>query len=220
MGAESPAPTQTHLVGAGRSQGALLHAFGGTPRQALAFHAGQRALQHAVAPVGKDHAGAQRALDRGGGQIRAGCAGGKGGDVQAFARGAVPVGRIRRALKGNAAAGEVLRKTAPTGEIQLLGGLELIEIAFQPRPLGQQAEDPPLVEHVDVVLPDHVIDGTQLASIADQQRRQTCETVTHQVWVLSPLGSGMESAKPARNTGWAKPSGATSAAAPRGAPAE
>ena len=97
-------------------------------------------------------------------------AGGEGGDVQALARGAVPVGGIGGVFEGDAAAGEILREAAPGGEIQLLGVLELGEVAFQARALGQQAEDAPLVEHVDVVFPDHVVDGAQLAAVADQQR--------------------------------------------------
>src|SRR5690348_7201131 len=64
-----------------------------------------------------------------------------------------------------------------------------------------------------MVLPDHVIDGTELASVTDQQRGQTCEAIAHQ-WTS---GSGIDSAKPARKTGCANPSGATLGAEPSGA---
>ena len=46
----------------------------------------------------------------------------------------------------------------------------------------------------------------ELAAVADQQRRQAGEPVAHQL----TSGSGMASAKPARKTGCANPSGATS----------
>jgi len=115
-----------------------------------------------------------------------------------------------RVFEGDAPAREVLREAAPGGEVQLVGRLQLRQVTVQARSLGQQAEDPPLVEHVDVVLPDHVIDRAQLAAVSDQQRRQTCEAVSHQL----TSGSGTETAKPARNTGCGKPSGATSGALP------
>ena len=191
----------------------LFHHFRGPARRALGLHAAGDFLQHAVAPVGEHHAGAQRAFDGGGGKIRPGSAGGEGRDVQAVARRAVPIGRIGGVLEGDAAAGEVLRKSAPGGEIQLLGVLELRQVVVQPRPLGQQAENAPLVEHVDVVLPDHVVDGAEPAAVSDQQRGQARDAIAHHL----TSGSGMASANPARNTGWAKPSGATSAADPRGA---
>src|SRR5271157_5034754 len=145
----------------------------------------------------EEHAGAQGALDGGSGKIRAGGARGKGRDVQALAHGAIPVGRIGGVFKGDAAAGEVLREPAPGSEIELIGGLELGEIAFQAGTLGQQPEDAPLVEDVDVILPDHVVDGAQLAAVSDEQGGQTCETVAHQL----TSGSRTETANPARKTG-------------------
>src|SRR5262249_24081156 len=44
---------------------------------------------------------------------------------------------------------------------------------------GQKAEDAPLVEHVDVVFPDHVVDGAELTAVADQRGRQTGEAIAH-----------------------------------------
>ena len=134
--------------------------------------------------------------------------------MQAVSHGAIPIVGVRRVLKRNATAGEILREAAPGSEIQLFGLLELREIAFQARAFGEQAEDSPLVKHVDVVFPDHVIDRAELAAVSDQRRRQACEAIAHQL----TSGSGIASANPARKTGWAKPSGATSGAAPHSAP--
>jgi hypothetical protein len=198
-----------------RSERLLFHAFRRTPRKPFGLHLGgpttscnmpSRQFANTM-PV-------RRApLMAGAGQVRAGSAGGERRYMQALAGGAVPIGRISRVLERDAAAGEVLREAAPGSELELVGGLELGQVAVQARSFGEQAEDAPLVEHVDVVLPDHVIDGAQLAAVPDQQRRQTCEAVSHQL----TSGSGMETAKPARNTGCGKPPGATSGAAPRGA---
>src|ERR1039458_750535 len=128
--------------------------------------------------------------------------------------GCLGLGAFFGAVGAWSAAGEILRETTPGGEIQFLGVLELGEVAVQPRTLGQQAEDSPLIEHVDLVFPDHIVDGGQFTAVTDQQRGKACEAVAHQC----TSGSGMASANPARNTGWAKPSGATSAAAPSGTP--
>ena len=205
---------EAHLVAAGGAQRLLFDALRGTARHALGLYAGQDVLQHAVAPLREDHAGAQRAFDRGTRQIGPAGARGKRRDVQAVARRAIPIRGVGGVFEGDAAAGEILREASPGGEIQLLGVLQLREVAVQPRTFGQQAEDPPLVEHVDLVLPDHVVDGRQLAAVTDQQRGKACEAVSHQC----TSGSGMASANPARNTGCANPSGATSAAAPSGTP--
>src|ERR1019366_8287176 len=105
-----------------------------------------------------------------------------------------------------------LRESAPRCEVQLLGVLELRQIIVESRPFGQQAENTPLVEHVDMVLPDHVVDRAKPAAVSDQQRGQACDAIAHHL----TSGSGMVSANPARNTGCAKPSGATLAADPRG----
>ena len=134
--------------------------------------------------------------------------------MQALAGRAIPIGGVSGVFEGDAAAGEILREASPSSEIQLLGVLELGKVAVQPRTLGQQAEDPPLIEYVDLVFPDHVVYGGQFAAVTDQQRRKACEAVAHQC----TSGSGMASANPARNTGCANPSGATSAAAPSGTP--
>src|ERR1039458_2986914 len=97
------------------------------PRPPLALHTVQHFLQHAVAPVRKHHAGAQRSLEGGAWQVRPRRARGERGDVQAVAHGAIPISRIRRVLKWYAAAGEILREATPGSEVQLLGALELRE---------------------------------------------------------------------------------------------
>ena len=119
----------------------------------------------------------------------------------------------RRHFERNAAAGEILREAAPGGEVELIGPLELRQVAFQARAFRQQAEDAPLVEHVDLILPDHVVNGGKLPAIADQQRSQAGDTVSHQA---ACSGMGTASANPDRKTGWGNPSGATSGAAPTG----
>ena len=93
------------------------------------------------------------------------------------------------------AAGEILGESAPRGEVQLVGFLELREVAFQARALGQQAENAALVEDVDVILPHHVIDGRQLLAVADQRGSQACDAILH---AGTFSGTGSESAKPAR----------------------
>ena len=95
------------------------------------------------------------------GKVRAGRPAANVGIFRGIARGAIPVGRICGVLERNAAVGEILREAAPGGEVELVGLLQLRQIAFETRPFGQQAEDAPLVEHVDVVFPDHVIDGAR-----------------------------------------------------------
>src|ERR1039457_3582383 len=173
---------------------------------------GCNVVEHAAVPIGADHAGAERALNGRSGQIRPRSAGRERRDVQALAAGAIPIGGIGRRFERDAAAREVLREPAPGGEIQLIGALQLRQVAIQARPLRQKAEDAPLVEHVHLVLPDHVVDGRKLASVTNEQRRQTSQSISHAV---TCAGSGIDKAKPARNTGCAKPSGATSGAAPR-----
>src|SRR5262249_21658162 len=152
-------------------------------------------------------------FDGGRGKIRARRSGRECGDVQALACRAVPVVRIRRVLERNAPSRKILRKPTPRREVQLVGFLELRQVTFQARTLRQQPEDPPLVEAVNRILPDHVVDGAQLAAVTDQQRRKACEAISHH----PASGSGTETANPARKTGCGKPSGATSGAAPRGA---
>src|SRR5260370_27743689 len=115
-------------------------------------------------------------------------------------------------LKRNAAVGEVLRESAPRREIQLVGLLQLRKITFQARTLGEQPEDAALVEHADVVFPHHVVDSRQLLAVAHQDGRETSEAISHD----GACGIGIATAKPARYTGWGNPSGATSAAEPRG----
>ncbi len=67
---------------------------------------------------------------------------------------------------------EVLRKAAPRGEIELGGFAQLDQITFQARAAREQLEDAVLVENVDLVFPDHVIDGREFAAIADEHGRQ------------------------------------------------
>src|ERR1035437_7589131 len=183
-------------------------------RHTLGLDARQDVLEHTVAPLREHHAGTQRAFDGGAREIGSTGARGKRRDVQALARRAIPIGGVSGVFEGDAAAGGILRETPPSGEIQLLGVLELGEVAVQSRTFGQQAEDPPLIEHVDLVFPDHIVDGGQFAAVTAKQRGKACEAVAHQC----TSGSGMASANPARNTGCANPSGATSGAAPSGTP--
>ena len=82
-------------------------------------------------------------------------------------------------LERDAAAGEILRESAPGSEVQLLGFLQLREIAVQARAFGKQSEDAPLIEHIDVILPDHVIDGREPLPVADQSGREARDAVFH-----------------------------------------
>ena len=50
---------------------------------------------------------------------------------------------------------------------------------LQARTFGKQSENSALIEHIDMILPDHVIDGREALAIADQRRRQTGEPVFH-----------------------------------------
>src|SRR5262249_37109485 len=115
-------------------------------------------------------------------------------------------------LKRNAPAGEILRKAAPGREIELVGFLKLAEIGVQPRSLCQQFENAPLIEHVHMILPDHVVDRRQPLAVPDQHGSQTCQPISHEVAALS--GTGSASATPDRNTGCGNPSGATFTAVP------
>jgi hypothetical protein len=80
--------------------------------------------------VREHHAGTQRALDGGSGEIGPGSAGGEGGDVQTIAGGAIPICGIGGVFERNAAAGEILREASPGGEIELIGPLELRQAGF------------------------------------------------------------------------------------------
>ena len=97
--------------------------------------------------------------------------------------------------KGMRRSAKFCAKPPHEAKSSLSARLELREIAIQARALGQQLEDAPLVEHIDLVLPDHVVDGGKLAAVADQHRRQAREAVSH--GVACP-GIGIASAKPAR----------------------
>ena len=73
--------------------------------------------------------------------------------------GPLPILRRAGMLEWNAAPGVVLRKAAPRGEVELVGLLQLREIAFQTRTFGQQPKNAPLIQNVDVILPHHIVDG-------------------------------------------------------------
>ena len=51
-------------------------------------------------------------------------------------------------FEGNAAIGEVLRKSAPGSEIEFVRSLQLREIPIKPRTFGEQAENAALVENI------------------------------------------------------------------------
>ncbi len=99
-------------------------------------------------------------------------------------------------FKRNTPAGEILRETAPRCKIEFLRLFELRQIRIEARALGQQTEDPALIEHVDVIFPHHVVDGRQFLAVAYQSGSQACDTVLHDAATLK--GTGSESAKPAR----------------------
>ncbi len=95
----------------------------------------------------------------------------------------------------NAAAGIVLRETAPGGEVELVGSLQLREITFQTRTFGEQTKDAPLIENVDMIFPHHVVDGGKPLAVADQRGRQAGQTIIH---AATRQGIGMVTANPAR----------------------
>src|SRR2546429_7058342 len=97
-------------------------------------------------------------------------------------------------LERNAAVGEVLSEAAPGCEIELVGFLELRQVSFESWSLGEQTENTPLIEHADVILPHHVIDGRQLCAVANQHGCQTGEPVSH----TTTCGIGIATANPAR----------------------
>jgi hypothetical protein len=71
-------------------------------------------------------------------------------------------------LEGDAAIGEILSETAPGSEIEFVGPFQLRQVVLESGALGQKAEDTALVEHVDLVSPDHVVDGRKFSTISDQ----------------------------------------------------
>src|SRR5688572_27534409 len=83
-------------------------------------------------------------------------------------------------LERYAARGVVLRKTAPRCEVEFLRFAELSEIALEPRALGKEPENTMLIENIDLVFPDHVINGRELVPIPHEERCQCRETVSHQ----------------------------------------
>ena len=109
-----------------------------------------------------------------------------------------PHGNRAGVFERNAAAGEVLRESSPGGEVQAFGFLQLRQISVEPRTFGQQPEDAPLIEHVDVILPHHVIDGRELLAVADQRGREAGEAIFHAAVLPGVSGIGIASANPAR----------------------
>ena len=108
---------------------------------------------------------------------------------------ALPMLRRTRVLERDPACRIVLCKSAPGGEIELVGFLQLTEIAFEPRTFGKQAKDPVLVEDIHVIAPNHVINWRELAAVADEGGRQARDGVSH----CAPRhGMGTVTAKPAR----------------------
>src|SRR5262245_14448114 len=70
-----------------------------------------------------------------------------------------------------------------------------------------------------MILPDHVIDRRELLPIAHQCRSQACHVILHEANLAGMFnGTGRASSNPARYTGCAKFSGATSGAVPRNSP--
>src|SRR5215471_12929463 len=96
-----------------------------------------------------------------------------------FSARAFPDGDRARMLERDAASGEVLRKAAPRSEVELVGLLQLRQIPLQAWAFGKQLEDAALIQHVDVIAPDHVIDGCEFLPIAHQRRRETSDAVFH-----------------------------------------
>src|SRR6185369_9251570 len=105
-------------------------------------------------------------------------------------------------------------------EVEAVCLFQLREVSVQARTLCEQFENAALIEDVDVVLPDHVIDGRESLSVADQSRRKAGKAIVHDCLPEMDSGMGTASANPARYTGCAKFSGATSLAAPRGSEEE
>src|SRR5580704_3491749 len=200
-------------IGAGGSQRGFLDRNRRSARQpAFRFDTSGKIGDEAFRQAAVNYAGAKRAFDGGAGKIRAAGAGAEGGDEQVLGVRPLPILRGARMFKRDAAAGVVLREAAPGSEIQLVGFLELREITFQARTFGQEPEDAPLVENIDVVLPDHVIDRREPLAVADQSGGQARQPIVH---AATRQGMGMVTANPARYTGCGKPSGATLLAAPR-----
>ncbi len=125
------------------------------------------------------HAGSQRAFDGGAGEIGTARPSAERRDEQIFGARFLPILRRARMLERNATPGVILREAAPGCEIQLVGFLQLRQIAFQARTLGEQPEDAPLIEDIDVVLPHHVVDGRQLLAVADQRGSEAGEAIFH-----------------------------------------
>ena len=135
--------------------------------------------QQALGQASMNHARAKRAFDGGAGKIGTAGASAKRGNEQMLGVRSLPILRGTGVFKRDAAAGIVLREAAPGGEVELVGLFQLREITFQARAFGEQAEDAPLIENVDVVFPDHVVDGRKPLAIANQRGRQAGEAIVH-----------------------------------------
>src|SRR5260370_19952907 len=82
-------------------------------------------------------------------------------------------------LERDAELGVIWCEAAPGCDVGLVGLLQLGEIAFEAWSFGEEPEEAVLVEDVDLVAPDHVIDGREFAAIADEGRGQACDAVFH-----------------------------------------
>src|ERR1700733_13658523 len=104
------------------------------------------------------HAGSKCAFDGGAGKIRATRTGAESGNEQMLGLRPFPILRGAGMFKRYAASSVILRKAAPRSEVELVRLLQLRKVTFQARTFREQAEDAPLIQHVDVVFPHHVVD--------------------------------------------------------------
>ena len=82
-------------------------------------------------------------------------------------------------LKRDTAFSVTLCKPTPGGEIELVRLFELRQIAFKARALGEEPKDTALVQHADMILPDHVVDCGEPRAVADQDWCETGKPVFH-----------------------------------------
>jgi hypothetical protein len=72
-----------------------------------------------------------------------------------------------------------LGEAAPGGEVEFLGFAELEQVAVEARAFGEELENAPLIEDVDLVFPDHVIDGREAIAVAHERGGEDGEVVRH-----------------------------------------
>ena len=82
-------------------------------------------------------------------------------------------------FKRDAASRVILSQPAPGGEVELGGLFHLCQVAIEARSAGEQFEDASLVEDVDLVLPNHIVDGREFVAVADECGREAGEFVVH-----------------------------------------